>query len=241
MAVRENVTYGADVIKVYSNNTPNPSSLSLDELRAIVAEARRLGVRVAAHATSDDAVWRAAQAGVNSVEHGYQVSDSTLALMAKNGVALVPTDIDSASIVRLVELTADAGPKPTPQQITQYLASGRDRLRRALKAGVVIAAGSDNYLDFRMPQGEAAKHVLFAYAAAGMAPAQVLQAATVNAARLLGREGRIGVIKPRAFADLIAVEGDPGADIRALEQIRFVMKGGTVYAGSGALGAEGRP
>ena len=228
MAVRENVTYGADLIKIYSNNTPNPGSLSLEEMRAIVAEARRLGVRVAAHATSDAAVWRAAQAGVNSVEHGYQVSDSTLALMAKNGVVLVPTDIDSVGMVRYLDLASASGPRMSAEQVARYLAAGRDRLRRALKAGVVIAAGSDNYIDFHMPQGEAAKRVLFAYGGAGMTPVQVLQAATINAARLLGREGRTGVIKPRAFADLIAVDGDPGADIHALERVRFVMMGGTV-------------
>ena len=94
-AVRENVTLGADVIKIYSNNTPNRGSLSIEEMQAIVAAAKRLGVRVAAHATDDAAVWRAAFASVNSIEHGYQVADSTLALMAKNGVALVPTDVDS--------------------------------------------------------------------------------------------------------------------------------------------------
>jgi imidazolonepropionase-like amidohydrolase len=102
-------------------------------------------------------------------------------------------------------------------------------LRRAIKAGVPIAAGSDNYIDFHMPQGTAAKHNLFAYAQAGMPPAQVLQAATLNAARLLGREGQLGVIKKGASADLIAVEGDPVADITAIERVRFVMKEGTTY------------
>jgi imidazolonepropionase-like amidohydrolase len=113
--------------------------------------------------------------------------------------------------------------------MSAFLESERDRLRRAMKAGVPIAAGSDNYVDFHMPQGIAAKHNLFAYAEAGMPPAQVLQAATINAARLLGREGQLGIVKKGAVADIIAVEGDPAADIAAIAQVRFVMKDGTTY------------
>jgi imidazolonepropionase-like amidohydrolase len=229
MAVRENVTYGADVIKIFSNSTPNRGALSPDELRAIVDEANRLGVRVAAHATSDAAVWRAAEARVHSIDHVYQVADSTLALMARNGVVMVPTDTDSMTLARMVA-GQNTQPAPTPAQLAQFMASGRDRLRRAMRAGVTIAAGSDNYIDFSpWPQGHAARRVLFAYAEAGMPREQVLKAATWNAAVLLGREGRLGVLRPRAFADIIAVEGDPAADLAALERVTFVMKDGTVY------------
>ncbi len=227
-AVREAVFYGADVIKVYAEATPNPVSLSIEDLRVIVEEARRLGRKVAAHATGDAAIWRAVQAGVASIEHGYQVSDSTLALMAQRGVYLVPTDGDSAMIARYFE--RQGGQAPPPGTIAAYLAQSRDRLRRAVAAGVPIAAGSDMYLDMGWPQGEAAKHDLYAYAAV-LTPVQALQAATVTAARLLGREDAIGAIKPRAFADIIAVDGDPGTDIHALERVRFVMKAGTVYVG----------
>jgi imidazolonepropionase-like amidohydrolase len=128
-------------------------------------------------------------------------------------------------------LARQGGAAPPPGAVSGYLARGRDRLRRALAAGVPIAAGSDMYIDMGWPQGEAAKHDLLAYGEAGMPPAQVLQAATVNAARLLGLENRIGVLKAGAAADVIAVEGDPGADLRALERVRFVMKAGTVYVG----------
>lgn len=229
-AVRELVTMGAQVIKIYSNNTPNLGYLTLEEMQAIVAAAKRYGVRVAAHATNDVAVYRAALAGVNSIEHGYQVSDSTLALMAKNGVTLTPTDIDSVSIGQLMKLQSGSA-QVTPAQIAGYLAQGRGRLMRAVKAGVTITAGSDNYIDFKEPQGYAAKQVLQAYRGAGMSAIQVLQAATINDARLLGREGRLGVIKAGAMADLIAVDGDPVQDFTAINRVKFVMKDGTVYVG----------
>jgi imidazolonepropionase-like amidohydrolase len=231
-AVRENVTMGAKVIKIYSNNTPNPGYLTLEEMQAIVAAAKMHGVRVAAHATNDAAVYRAALAGVNSIEHGYEVSDSALALMARKGVTLTPTDIDSASIMTYLALQNPGAPAPPPQAAASYLARGRARLMRAMRAGVTITAGSDNYIDFRMPQGHAAKQVLLAYRAAGMTAAQVLQAATINDARLLGMADRIGVLKPGAFADLIAVKGDLERDFTAVNRVKFVMKEGTVYVGS---------
>jgi imidazolonepropionase-like amidohydrolase len=232
-AVRQNVTFGATVIKIYSNSTPNPASLSVDEMRAIVDAAKLLGVRVAAHATSDGAVWRAAQAGVHSIEHGYQIADSTLALMKEKGVALVPTDIDSLDAERYLKQAGTYSPESFAA-FRRQTQPAHDRLRRAVKAGVTIAAGSDNYIDMAVPQGEAAKRVLFAYLEAGMTPVQVLQAATINDARVLGMENRLGVIKSRALADIIAVEGDPLTDFNAMERIRFVMKGGTIYVSAGA-------
>ena len=237
LGVRENVTYGADVIKIYSNNTPNRGSLSVEEMRAIVDEARRLHVKVTAHATSDEAVWRAATAGVDGVEHAYQVADSTLALMKQKGIFMVPTDLDSATVLRYASRSQGRF-TATPAQVPTFVNGQRDRLRRAIKAGVTIAAGSDNYLDLGMPQGDAAKHNLFAYAEAGMPSLAILQAATWNASRLLGLENRVGVIRARAFADIIAVEGDPGTDIHALERVRFVMKQGTVYLNKLSVGRD---
>ena len=222
-AVRENVTYGARLIKIYANNTPNPNYLSMDEMRAIVDEAKLLKIRVAAHATNDTAVRRAVEAGVDSIEHGYEVKDETLALMKQRGTVLVPTDIDSFSLKRYAERAKI--PEASLQGLIDTL---HDRLRRAIAAGVTIVAGSDNYLDLGMPQGEAAKRVLFAYREAGMEPVQILQSATINAARLIG-DARLGVVKPTAFADLIAVDGDPTQDFKAIERIKFVMKNGKVY------------
>jgi imidazolonepropionase-like amidohydrolase len=227
-AVRENVTLGARVIKIYSNNTPNPGSFSDAELAAIVESAKRHNVRVAAHATSDGAIYRAAKAGVNSIEHAYQVTDSTLALMAKNGVMLVPTDLDTVTVEWYLRQTGNY----TEERFKAFVGSlqyNQDRLRRAIKAGVTIAAGSDNYIDMAVPQGQAAKHNLFAYLYTGMTAVQVLQAATINDAKLLGMEGRIGVVKQGAFADIIAIDGDPERDFKAIEKVTFVMKEGKVY------------
>lgn len=227
-AVRENVTYGANVIKIYSNNTPNPTMLSMEEMRAIVDEARLYRVRVAAHATSDVAVRRAVEAGVDSIEHGYQISDETLKLMKEKGVALVPTDGDLETLKYFLKQSPNF-PNITDEQIVErFLKPQRDRLQRAIAAGVTIVAGSDMYIDMQRPQGDAAKRVLFAYLESGMKPIQILQSATINAARLLNHP-RIGAIKNGMFADIIAVEGNPADDFNSIEKVRFVMKNGKVY------------
>ncbi len=229
-AVRENVTYGANVIKIYSNNTPNPTMLSMEEMKAIVDEAHLYRIKVAAHATSDVAVRRAVEAGVDSIEHGYQISDETLRLMKEKGVALVPTDTDLQSYKYMLSQSGDERVKNlTDEQIVRQLTPLRERLRRAIAAGVTIVSGSDMYIDIQQPQGNAAKRVLFAYLESGMKPVQILQSATVNAARLLNLP-RIGVIKAGTFADIIAVEGNPADDFSSIERVRFVMKNGKVYA-----------
>ncbi len=229
IAVRENVTYGANVIKIYSSASPNPGFLSIEEMRAIVEEARLLSVKVTAHATSDIAIKRAVEAGVDSIEHGYRAEDATLTLMKERGVALVPTYLDSVNIKRLYAIARPARPL-TEQELSASLKQRYERLQRAMKSGVTIVAGSDNYIDLKVPQGEAAKRVLFTYHDAGMETAQILQSATINAARLFG-EPRLGVIKTGAFADIIAVDGDPVKDFDALERIKFVMKDGKIYVG----------
>lgn len=228
-AVRQAAIQGARVIKIYAENTPNPASFTMEEMRAIVDEARRTGLTVAAHATDDAAVWRAAEAGVNTVEHGYDVADSTFAFMARRGVSLVPTDADRVMMDRFIEVVK-MDPAPPPEGREQYLERFRERIRRARAAGVTIVAGSDAYAALGGSRGEWSRRVLWAYLGSGMTPAQVLQSATLHAGRALG-EDRLGVIRPGAFADLIAVEGDPGTDFDAMQRVRFVMKDGTVYVG----------
>lgn len=229
-AVRQAAIQGARVIKIYAEATPNPSSFSMDEMRAIVDEARRTGLTVAAHATDDAAVWRATEAGVTTIEHGYDVADTTFAFMARRGVALVPTDADRMMMDRYIEVLK-MDPAPPPEGREQYLERFRERVRRARAAGVTIVAGSDGYAALGGSRGEWSRRVLWAYLGSGMTPAQVLQSATFHAGRALGEEGRLGVIRAGAFADLIAVEGDPAQDFDAITRVRFVMKDGQVYVG----------
>ncbi len=209
-------------------------------MRAIVQEAHRLKLKVAAHAGSDLAAMAAIDAGADSIEHGYYLSDAILRVMKTKGITLVSTDFDSETSIRFDSRVPGNAPPEPSAPVSPEVGRRRDRLKRALAIGVVIAAGSDLYIDLGWPAGEAAKHALYAYAEAGASPVQILQAATINAARLIGldrpsanalprRAHTIGAIKPGAFADIIAVDGDPGTDIHALDRVRFVMKNGIVY------------
>lgn len=229
-AVRQALYDGADCIKVIVNT--DPRVVSLAELKVIVEEAHREGRPVAAHAIGDEATRMAAEAGVNSIEHAYTVSDDVLKLMAAKKIFLVPTDYPAEFYASVFPAPASA----TPEQRQQYqqgaeafAAGNNKRLARAVKAGVRIAAGSDEY--YQVPgktRGQSSLQMFRAYAAAGLPPLEIIRAATLNGAELLGLKDKIGALAPGMAADLIAVEGDPLADITALEQVRFVMKGGQV-------------
>ncbi|MEP6616729.1 MAG: amidohydrolase family protein [Ginsengibacter sp.] len=226
-AVRENITQGADVIKIYSNNTPNNTRLSLEEIKAIVTEAHRYGIRVTAHATDNNAVYNAVLGGVDGIEHGYQVDDSTLELMVKRKVILVPTDGDSVTFMQYGKL-AFPEDKNMPANIMGYRKFLGDRLRRAMKKGVMIAAGSDDYVDFKLPFSEPSKRTLIGYYESGATIPQVLQFATINGSKQLNWSDRIGIIKRGYVADIIAVDGDLDKNINAILQVHFVMKEGKI-------------
>ncbi|TGE06332.1 amidohydrolase family protein [Hymenobacter fodinae] len=229
-AVRQALYDGADCIKVIVNT--DPRVLSLDELKVIVEEAHRVGKPVAAHAIGDEATRIAAQAGVNSIEHAYTIPDDVLKMMKAKNIFLVPTDYPAEFYLAAFQAPASA----TPEQRQGYergarafAASNNQRLARAVKAGVRIAAGSDEY--YQLPgktRGQASLQMFRAYAAAGMKPIDIIRAATLNGAELLGLKDKIGALEPGLAADLIAVDGDPLTDITALEKVRFVMKGGQV-------------
>lgn len=227
-AVRIHVNAGADLIKICANNTPNNTSLTIDEMKAIVKMAHRYNKKVTAHATNDLAVWEAVTAGVDGIEHGYQISDTTLALMAQKGVVLVPTDISKPLFHKLYDIIDFKWDREKNMQRAKD--SYQDRLQRAIKAGVTIVTGSDNYLDFEMPQGAAAKNILLAYHEEGMQPLQILSSSTYLSAKFLDKEDQIGAIKKGAFADIIAVRGDVENDFpNAIFNLLFVMKDGEVY------------
>ena len=229
-AVRENINQGADVIKIYSNNTPNVTRMSIGEIAAIVKETHYYRRNVTAHATDNEAVWNAVMGGVNSIEHGYEMADSTMQLMAARKVGWVATMGDTAGS-RQFNLLARPAMSPADRSKAIYAGFKRDSalLQRGIKNGLTVICGSDDYVDTHMPPGEATKHVLIGYVEKGMQIPAVLQTATVNAARHIGIRNVTGSIKRGQPANIVAFGGNLDKDIHELLKTAFVMKGGKVY------------
>jgi imidazolonepropionase-like amidohydrolase len=226
-AVRENVNQGAGVIKIFANNTPNNTMLRVEEIRAIVEEAHRYNIRVTAHATNSRSVYNAVIGGVDGIEHGYQIEDSVLDLMKKKEVFLVPTDGDSLTMLQYFKQYNPAD----SVMVHEYLKGARspdNRLLRAYKKGVLIAAGSDDYVDFKLPFSVPSKRTLIGYHEAGIPIADVLKFATINAARQVNYRNRLGVLKKGFWADIIAVDANLDQDIEAIMNVHFVMKEGKI-------------
>jgi imidazolonepropionase-like amidohydrolase len=219
---------GADCIKVIVNT--GPRVVSLEEMKAIVEEAHRVHKKVAAHAIGDEATRIAAEAGVDSIEHAYIVPDDVLKTMASKKICMVPTDYPEEIY------TGFTPPGATPEErkeseaaMKQFVQGSRERLKRAVAAGVRIAAGSDEYYQMgKRTRGESSTLIYEAYRDSGMTPWQIIQAATMNGAELLDWQDRIGSIEAGKFADLVATSGDPSQDVTELEKVKFVMKGGEV-------------
>ena len=229
-AVRQALYDGANCIKVIVNGSP--ANVTLEEMKAIVDEAHIAGVKVAAHAIGDKATRIAAEAGVDSIEHAYVITDDTLKMMAQKHIFLVPTDGTEQEYLNMTFGHRQPTPEERAEQeqwIKPYVAGNRDRLQRARRFGVPIAAGSDMYLT--MPdedRGQASLDMFDAYSAEGMTPLEIIHAATSNGAELLGWQGKIGTLEAGKYADIIAVPGDPLQDATTLKHARFVMKGGVV-------------
>lgn len=226
-AVREEIKHGSDWIKVLASgammsagNDPNRAHYSPEELAAIVDEASRLGVPVAAHAHSAAGARAAIVAGARTIEHGTFIDDEGIALMKEKGVYLVPTlyvgdyylneQPDSAAQAKMNDLTR--------KYRTQHVAA----VGRAIKAGVKVGAGTD-YVGFPVRQGVRELSLLVE---AGMTPMQAIQAATRVNAELLGWQADVGTVEPGKLADIIAVPGDPTQNLAVLEDVSFVMVGG---------------
>ncbi|NBD08371.1 amidohydrolase family protein [Corallococcus sp. c25j21] len=227
-AVRQAIADGADCIKVIVDNGHN--LLSLEELKVIAEEAHRQKRPVAAHTTLDESIRIAVQAGVDSIEHGYSLPDDVVAPMVRKRIFLVPTDGPLEVCDSFDEKVGNVErQRKMKERCRRNITKAQDRLRRAVAAGVRIAAGSDMYIVLRgLTRGQASVRWFIAYAEAGLKPVEILRAATVNAAELLRMQDRVGSLEPNKLADLLAVEGDPLKDIRALKQVRFVMKDGQV-------------
>jgi imidazolonepropionase-like amidohydrolase len=226
---REVIKYGAGVIKfcasggVFSHgDLPGTTQYSPEEMSALVAEAHRQGRKVAAHAHGTDAIIEATKAGVDSIEHGSLIDDEGIRVMKEHGTYLVEDIYNDDFIIGQGKQVGF-----TEENLAKERAIGqkqREGFRRAALAGVKIAYGTDAGV---YPHGDNARQfaVMVRF---GLTPVQAIQSATVNAAGLLGWSDRVGSIEPGKFADMIAVEGDPLADVTQLERVKFVMKGGEV-------------
>jgi imidazolonepropionase-like amidohydrolase len=226
---REIIKYGADVIKICATggvlskgDDPNAAQFTLDEMKAIVADAHRLGRKVAAHAHGAQGVIWASEAGVDSVEHGHLMNDEAIATLKKNGTYLVPTlylmdwQKENAAQANL--------PDFAKRKMELVSETGKMNAKKAFAAGVKIGFGTDAAV---YPHGLNA-HEFAVYVKLGMTPLQAIQAATINDADLLGWSDKVGTIEPGKWADIVAVDGDPLADVTTLERVKFVMKGGEV-------------
>ena len=226
-AIRGQVKEGADFIKIYetgkdrlvNGRLSTPYQFTKAQLAAAVAETARTGRRVAVHATGEPGTLYAVQAGVESVDHAYQLSDETMKLMREKKIPAVPT-------FAIAEYFADHAETPGAAKRERDLqALHAQEFKKQLAAGVPMAVGSDVG---PFPHGTQAREfeLMVEY---GMNPVAVLQADLINGAKLLGWDGQIGVLKPGYFADVIAVPGDPTKDIGVLKRVSFVMKDGVVY------------
>jgi imidazolonepropionase-like amidohydrolase len=226
---REIIKYGADVIKIAATggvlskgDSPGAEQFSDDEIRAIVTEAHRLGRKVAAHAHGAAGIKQAVLAGVDSIEHGSFINDEDIALMKAHGTYLVPTLYLGDWFIENYKKIGV--PAFMVEKAKVVMPAARENIARAFQAGVKVAFGTDAAV---YPHGLNAREFAV-MVKLGLTPMQAIQSATVNAADLLGWSDRVGVIEPGHFADIIAVDGDPVANVRALENVAFVMKGGQV-------------
>jgi imidazolonepropionase-like amidohydrolase len=225
--IRGQIKEGADFIKIYETGADSvvngrlstPFQYTDDELLAAVREAARTGNRVAVHATGEPGTLYAARAGVESIDHAYQLSNETMRIMREKQIFAVPT-------FAIAEYIADHAATPeAAKRERQLLDLHASEFTRQLAAGVPIAMGSDVG---PFPHGTQAREFVL-MVKFGMSPLAAIQAGTLNGAKLLGWQDKIGLLKPGYAADVVAVPGNPLDDITALQKVSFVMKNGAIY------------
>lgn len=225
--MREQYKEGADFTKIYETGRDTyrngifstPYQYSEAQLRVAVEEAARVGKRVAVHATGEPGTLYAAEAGVASIDHGYQLSEETMRIMREKGIFVVPT-------FTISEFFADHAPTKEQQEFDKSTIGYHvAEFKKQLAAGIQVVVGSDVG---PFPHGTQAREFVL-LVKFGMSPLAALQAGTIHGAKLLGWEGEIGEIKPGYLADIVAVPGNPLDDITAVTRVSFVMKGGVVY------------
>jgi len=226
--VRENIKYGADLIKICATggvlskgDDPQASQYTLEELKAIVADAHRLGRRVAAHAHGAQGILWATQAGVDSIEHGSYMNEEDIAAMKSHGTYFVPT----AYLVDWIQVNGHLPPF-YHQKMMDVAAVAKANAKKAIAAHVKIALGTDAAV---YPHGLNAHELQVYVEQFGMSPLAALQTGTLNAADLMGWSDKVGALEGGKWADIIAVKGDPLRDIKLLQHVSFVMKSGVVY------------
>ena len=218
-AIRENVHFGARVIKIVVDD--QRYIYSVDDIKFMVAEAAAAGVKLAAHCVTEQGARNAAEAGVASIEHGFEMSNEALELAKKNNVVLVSTDFTQKAWLAY-DMPADLAKRFYDRSV--------DRLRRAHKIGVTLAFGSD--LIFYAPdetRGTWTMSLIDVFVEAGIPPKDILRPLIPNAARLLGVEQQRGAISAGQFADIIATPENPLDNISTLKRVNFVMKNGKVF------------
>lgn len=227
--VREVIKYGADLIKICASggvlskgDTPGAAQYSLEEIRAITEEAHRHGRKVAAHAHGTLSIKEAIEGGVDSVEHASFIDADGIALAKKHGTYLV-MDIYNDDYILSEGLKAGMLPESIEKE-KKVGRTQRENFQKAVKAGVKMAFGTDGGV---YPHGDNARQFYY-MVKYGMTPMQAIQAATINAATLMGWDDKVGSLAQGKYADLVAVAGDPLNDVKALENVGFVMKGGEV-------------
>jgi imidazolonepropionase-like amidohydrolase len=226
---REVIKYGAGVIKFCATggvlslgDDPRASQYTLDEMKAIVNEAHRLGRRVAAHAHGGDGIKLAVQAGVDSIEHGTYIDDEAVKLMKERGTYLVPTLYLTEWFLENYQRLGI--PASIIAKAKEVMPAMQRNIARAFAQGVPVAFGTDSAV---YPHGLNAREFRM-YVKFGMTPLQAIRTSTLHAAKLLGWEDRVGAVEVGRFADLVAVDGDPLKDVTELERVRWVVKGGVV-------------